>query len=99
MSFDELALKDRFRVFWGFIWRALLTTLASAVGGAIAGFILGFALGLAGHVLGWSIDAVRVGSSILGAVAGLAVGLLMFWLYIRWLFRADWFGYRLRLVR
>ena len=97
--FDELTTGDRCRVFWGFIWRGLVITIASAVGGALVGFILGFALGLVGHVLGWPADSIKTGASLLGGIAGAVVGLVMVWQYIRWLFRAKWSGFQLRLVR
>jgi hypothetical protein len=97
--FDELVSSDRFRVFWGFLWRALLITVASTLGGAITGFVLGLVLGVVGDALGWSADSVRTGASILGGLGGLVVGLFFFWLYIKWLFGAKWSGYQLRLVR
>jgi ABC-type amino acid transport system permease subunit len=96
--FDELLTSDRYLVFWGFFWRGLLTTIASAVGGAIAGFILGFILGLLGHALSWPADSIRTGASILGVVVGLVVGLICYWQYIRWMFRAKMSGYQLKLV-
>ena len=99
VMFDELATRDRFRVFWGFLWRGLLTTIASALGGGIAGFILGFILGLVAHFLGWPPESIRTGGVILGGVTGFVVGLCMLWQYLRWLFRAKWSGYQLRLVR
>lgn len=97
--FDELITADRFRVLWGFLWRGILTTLASMLGGFIAGFVLGFILGIIGHALGWSNDSLRTGASVLGGIAGLIIGLTLFWQYVRWLFRAKWSGYQLRLVR
>ncbi len=99
VAFDELHTADRFRVLWGFFWRAVLTTIASALGGGIAGFILGFILGIVGHASGWPIESIRSGAAILGGIAGMIIGLIFFWQYIRWLFRAKWRGYQLRLVR
>jgi len=97
--FDELAIGDRFRVFWGFIWRGLLITIASALVAFIIGAILGFVFGLVAHFLGWPPDSIKRGGGILGGIAGAVVGFSMIWQYIRWLFRAKWSGYQLRLVR
>jgi ABC-type amino acid transport system permease subunit len=97
--FDELTAGDRFRVFWGFIWRGVLLTIASAVGGVIVGAMVGFVLGLIAHFLGWPANLLKTAAGILGGIAGGAVGLWMAWQYIRWLFRAKWSGYQLRLVR
>jgi O-antigen/teichoic acid export membrane protein len=98
-AFDELKIGDRFRVVWGFVWRGLLTGVASALGGGIAGAILGAVIGFIGHLLGWPMDSIRLGAQILGGFAGAVVGLCLLWQYIRWLFRAKWSGYQLRLVR
>lgn len=99
VAFDELTTRDRFRVLWGFFWRGLLITIASTVGGGVAGFVLGFILGIIGHALGWSVESIRTGGAILGGIAGLVIGLSLLWQYIRWLFRAKWSGYQLRLIR
>lgn len=97
--FDQLTIGDRFRVYWGFMWRGILMTIASAIGGFIAGAVLGFTLGLIGAGLGWPAGSLETMAGVLGGIAGGAVGLWMVWQYIRWLFRAKWSGYQLRLVR
>jgi ABC-type amino acid transport system permease subunit len=97
--FDDLTASEKAGVVWGFFWRGILATIAAGLGGGIAGFILGFLLGLAGHFLGWSLESVRTGGAILGGIAGVLVGLTLYWQYIRWLFRTKWSGYQLRFIK
>lgn len=97
--FDELQGNDKLRVVWGFFWRGIVVGVLSALGGGILGGVLGFVLGLLGHLAGWSVETIRTWGGIVGLFAGLFVGLGMLWLYVRWLFRAKWSGYQLRLVR
>jgi ABC-type amino acid transport system permease subunit len=100
-TFDELAARERLRVWWAFFWRGLVITLCSAAGGAIAGAVLGLFAGIAVGILGY--DAHSHGPQllfkVLGGAAGFLVGVALSWQYVRWLFRARLAGFRLVLVR
>lgn len=101
IAFDRLEFRSRIAVAWAFFWRALLITIASTLGGGVAGFILGVAAAIVATMLGVSTsgEGFLLFARILGGTAGLAIGILLFWQYIRWLFRAKLGGYHLRLVR
>ena len=100
-EFDRIEFRSRVAVAWGFLWRAVLTTIASGLGGAIAGFVLGAGAAIVAITLGVSTTGkgFLLFAQILGALVGLTIGILLFWQYIRWLFRAKLGGYHLRLVR
>lgn len=100
VTLRELPRGSQFRVFWGFLWRALVTSVCSIVGGAIAGGIAGFLVALLNGVLGFGLSrhAMLTDARVLGGVGGGCVALVLFWLYVRWIFRATIGGYSLRLV-
>src|SRR5437867_1338546 len=100
ISFAELSFWFQVRVAWGFLWRGIVITLCSMVVGGLAGGIAGFMLALFNNVLGLGLsqEAARSGAQILGGIAGGCVALVLWWFYIRWLFRATLAGYSLRLV-
>ena len=99
-QFHELQTSKRLAVTWGFFWRGIVTALCSVIAGGLAGGILGFVVGIANSI--FDIEASREAglhlSQIVGGVAGCIAGLVVFWFYIAWLFRARVGGYRLRLV-
>jgi hypothetical protein len=99
VAFDNLAGADRWRFVWGFFWRSICAAVLSALGGAVAGGVIGFVTVILAQVAGKSLADVTLLIRILGGLAGLLVGFGVLWLLIRWYFRANWFGYRLRLVR
>jgi len=100
-AFDELRQRERLRVWWSFFWRGLVITICSGVGGAIAGAVLGFFAGIAIAILGYDAHAPgpQLVFKILGGAAGLTVALVLYYQYVRWLFRARLAGFRLALVR
>jgi hypothetical protein len=100
VTYRELPLRSQFRVFWGFLWRLLVTTVCSMFGGGIAGGIVGFLFALLNDVLGFGLsrNALQTGAQVLGSVAGGCVGLVLYWVYVKWIFRATLGGYSLRLV-
>lgn len=100
-AFDRIEFRSRVAVAWGFFWRAMLITIASTLGGGIAGFILGVLAAIVATSLGVSPSGqgFLLLAQILGGAAGVAIGILLFWQYIRWLFRVKLGGYHLRLVR
>lgn len=93
-QFRNLPLRFRLSVFWGFLWRALVTTIGSTLGGGVAGGIIGFVAGALGVP-----PTNKSLFVILGGVAGAVVGLYFVWLYVHWLFRATFAGHRLQLVK
>jgi hypothetical protein len=99
VAFDNLASADRWRFVWGFFWRSVCAAVLSALGGAVAGGVIGFITVVLAQVAGKSLADVTLLIRILGGLAGALVGFGVLWLLIRWCFRANWFGYRLRLVR
>jgi flagellar biosynthesis protein FliQ len=99
VSFQELTKQDQWRFFWGFMWRALVATLISTLGGFVAAILIGMAFGIFTRVtLMDSAELVWIPRTV-GFVAGVAIGLATTWRLVRWYFRADWFGFRLALVR
>jgi hypothetical protein len=99
VAFDSLPKQDKWRFVWGFFWRSLCIAAASALGGALAGAVIGFVVVVIAQALGNSLAEVIFLIRILSGTAGLVVGFAALWQLIRWCFRANWFGYRLRLVK
>ena len=101
VEFDRLELRSRAAIVWGFAWRALLAVLASAVCGLLVGVLLGFSIWLAAALFGYRGSPERLQRAGLfpSAVVGVAIGIAIYWQYVRWLFRARLGGYRLRLTR
>jgi hypothetical protein len=99
MTFDQLTRADRWRFFWGYVWRGLVMAVVSSVGGGVAGAFIGAILGGAGAALHKPASDVLFTIRIVVLPVAIAIGLVVLWQFIRWLFRTDWFGYRLRLVR
>ena len=101
VEFDQLEFRSRAGIAWGFLWRGTLATLASGVLAALCGFILGLIAGVAAPLLGYrgSVERLIAAIRVPSGVIGLAIGLAIFWQYVRWLFRARIGGYRLRLER
>jgi hypothetical protein len=99
ISFDNLASTDRWRFVWGFFWRSLCLAVLSAFGGAVAGAVIGFVTVVIAQAVGKSLADVLLLIRILGGLAGLLVGFAALWQVLRWCFRTNWFGYRLRFVR
>ncbi len=99
LGFEDLSRKDQRRFYWGFVWRSLVAALASVVGGMVVGGVVGAIMGgIAGAL---HVDQMRMLPfyRLVGMILGVVVGLVVTWYFIRALFRAKWFGYRLRLVR
>jgi len=69
--------------------------------GGLVGSVLGFSAGLVAGLLGYggSIERLQFAVRLPSGVVGLAISLVVFWQYIRWLFLARLGGYRLRLMR
>ena len=67
---QELTWGIAIRVWWSFMWRALLFGFLL---GAVAGFIVGFA----GGFLGLSKEQVILYSQILGAIMGCIAGVMV----------------------
>ena len=99
-AFDRLDFRARMAIAWAFFWRAVLVTGASTLGGGVAGFVLGIAATMLGTMFGvnTSGEAFLLFVRILAGAAGLAIGIALFWQYIRWLFGSKLGGYDLRLV-
>ena len=100
LSFTELPPGAQRRVFWSFLWRALLIGVGSMIGGFIAGFIAGFLVAITNDFLSLHLarEVVSRLAQIFGGIAGVLVGVCMLWVYIKWLFRSSLGGYSLRLV-
>ena len=99
ITFDDLASAEKWRFMWGFFWRSICIALLSMLGGAVAGAIIGFVTTVIAQLLGKSVTDVLTLIRVLSGFGGLLVGFAALWLLVRWCFRANWFGYRLRLVR
>lgn len=99
VSFDDLPDGDKWRFVWGFLWRSLCIAVLSMVGGAIVGAVIGFVTVVIAQALGKSLADVMLPIRILSASAGLLVGFAALWQLMRWCFRVNWFGHRLRLVK
>jgi len=100
-TFDDLTPRERWRVWWAFIWRGLVITVCSTLAGAVAGFAIGFIVAFAGAAHGH--DARDPGVQrlirVLAGTTGCVIGLVLGWQYVRWLFCASLGGFRLALVR
>ena len=99
ISFDQLTQRDKWRFFWGYVWRSIVVALISSLAGAVVGGFIGLIIGGIGAALEKPQAQVLLAVEIIGAILGGLIGLFACWQLIRWLFRARWFGYRLRLVR
>ena len=100
-TFDELPSRERLWVWWSFLWRGFVITVCSGLGGAIAGFVIGFVVALVGSSLGHNVrePGVQLLIRALAGTAGFAIGLVLAYQYVRWLFLARLGGFRLLLVR
>ncbi len=78
-----------------FIWRGLVVNVLSMIAGGVAGFLLSFVASFVAALMGTSLSA-RTGG-IVGGISGFAIGIIMFWVYVRWLFVSDLAGFRLAL--
>jgi len=100
-AFDELLPRERLRFWWAFCWRGLVISACGFAGGFIAGFLLGFFASITMAMLGYDTRAPgpHLVFKILGGAAGLGVGLVLSYQYVRWVFRARLAGFRLVLAR
>jgi hypothetical protein len=99
VTVDQLDASGRRAVMIGFLWRGLvLNVLVAAIGG-IVGFAIGFVLSLGLRLFHVAPHpAHQTVAILLAGVGGFVIGLYGLWQYIRWLFRVQFGGYRLRLV-
>ena len=100
-AFDRLDATSRRAVGWGFLWRSLVITLLSVLCGAVTGFIIGAVGAIVAIVMGVDTNGASFlwTVKILGGAAGFGMGLVLFWQYVRWIFKANLGGFRLQLVR
>jgi hypothetical protein len=99
MTVDELDASGRRAVMVGFLWRGLVLNVLVAAAAAVVGIAITFALAFGPLLFGISPRAIHGNvAPILSAAGGLFVGVYGLWQYIRWLFRVQFAGYRLRLV-
>jgi hypothetical protein len=80
---------------WAFLWRGLVINLLSILGGGVTGFVMSFILGVVITLLGFQFT--NVAGTIIGGASGFILGLVLFWVYVRWLFASNLAGYRLAL--
>ena len=96
-ALDALPSDTRTRVVWAFVWRGLIINLCGALAGGVAGFILSLSAAFIASVAFG--ERLSPGSAkIIGGVAGFAAGMVLCWVYVRWLFRANLAGFRLSLT-
>jgi len=73
----------------------MVINLLSMAGGFVAGFLLSFFVSFFAALTKTSLPPKA--GPILGGFIGFVVGVLMFVVYVRWLFRSDLAGFRLEL--
>ena len=99
LTFDQLSNGEKWRFFWGYLWRSVLASIASVARGAVAGGVIGFVTVMIAQAMGKTLADVTFLIRVLGGTVGFALGAVVLWQLIRWLFRVRWFGHRLRLVK
>ena len=99
VDFDEVSRKAKWVIFWGIAWRQLVAGMAGALAGGVCGAILGFLIGLFGALSGMSASAIMLTIRITAGISGLPLGGFVLWQLIRWLLRAKFGDYSLKLIR
>lgn len=98
IEFRTLGTAAKARIFWSFLWRGLIATAASAFIGKLMGVGAGvFALAI-GRGMGLAAPQIKLLAQLSGLAVGIAVSLVCFYLYVRWLLEARLGGHRLMLV-
>jgi ABC-type amino acid transport system permease subunit len=90
LEIRTLPFFSKVSICWSFFWRSGVVTLVSAACGALSGGVLGFIFALLGMP--------RSSISIAGGLAGLLIGLVSFYVLVRWLLSSRLGGFRLVLV-
>jgi ABC-type amino acid transport system permease subunit len=101
ITFDNLDSRERLRVWWAFMWRGFVLTICSSLVGAIIGFLVGITVVIVATIMarfGHGFDTY-LPTRVFAGLAGVPIGLVFAWQYVRWIFRARLAGFRLFLVR
>jgi hypothetical protein len=95
----ELEPLQRRIVYWGLLWRWVLICVGATVTGALFGLVLGIFSGVIGLVTDIDASTRMAAIPFFAWPVGIVVG--VFWLryLVRWIFRAKFGDFSIRLVR
>ena len=98
LNIADLSLSSKVKVTWSFVWRGLVAAIASTLSGGIVGFIVGGFMGGFFSVNGTlSPDLIKYIQIVCGSL-GVVVGVIFYYLYVKWLLTSKLGAYRLLLV-
>jgi ABC-type amino acid transport system permease subunit len=98
LKMRELPLRSQLALWWSFVWRGAVVTLGSTVLGGILGAVFGTVMGIVGSMHGIpTTETVRI-SQIGGSILGGCGGLLLSYVFLRWLLSTRLGQFRLLLV-
>jgi len=95
----ELQTADILKIWWGFLWKALVISLGSMLSGAVAGAIFGAIVGVIVTLSGGSQETISNIAKIGGGILGLGIGMYFFYIYLCWLLKSKFGNFRLALIK
>lgn len=100
ISIKQIARSDKWKLIRGIAWRGLIVVICSNIAGIILANVIGNLVGahLAEQGQMPSPDLVTA-LSVLGLLLSIVIGVVFFYLYVRWLLVAKLGNYRMVLVR
>lgn len=90
----SLSFLAKARICWGFFWRGIITTVASMVLGGLLGGLFGALLAFSGMAREIGQPTAQAG----GALFGVVIGAVCFYIWVKWLLSARLGKFRLLLV-
>jgi hypothetical protein len=99
VSFDDLTSREKWKFYLGYLWRSIVAGIASYIVSVLIGGLIGAVIGASVAGSGGSVQQHLGSIQIAAGICGVLIGCGVMWSLVRWLFSANWFGYRLRLVK
>jgi hypothetical protein len=97
ISIENLEISNIIKIWWGFMWRAILTTIGSMLVGGALGWLFGVITGFIGSLIDGTQEMVVIIATA-GGILGLISGIYSFYLYLRWLLTSKFGNYKLVLI-
>ncbi len=96
---NQLTKREWVRIWWGLLWRSILTTAAGLAVTMPLGFVLGVVGGMIILAFGGDLQQFKLPMQILGGGIGFVIGMGFYAIWLRWIFRARFGNLRLALLR
>ena len=95
----QLTMREWVRIWWGLLWRNILTTFAGLAVTLPLGFVLGMVGGMIILSLGGDIQQFKLPLQIVGGMVGFAISMGFYAIWVRWILGVRFGNLRLALVR